>query len=206
MTWSLSGELVETCSCNMLCPCWFGQADLMLMDQGYCATSLLLRIREGAHDGVDLSGQNAVVSLHFPGPTLFDANGTGRVYIDENASDEQASALETILQGTSGGGMEVPSSLLSSWLPTRRTAITVTESDGELTASVSDVGEMKSRRLVNDLGNKMRLQNAAFSIAFGHEGHEGDLAPSDGTAWNDADMPVTWIGRSGVVGQVAWAG
>lgn len=206
MAWNLSGELVETCSCNMLCPCWFGQADLMLMDQGYCATSLLVRIRDGAHGDVNLSGQNAIVSLHFPGPTLFDANGTGRIYVDEGATDEQTAVLEAILQGASGGGMEVPASLLSSWLPTKRVAITVTETDGELTANVAGVGEMKSRRLVNDQGNKMKLQNAAFSLAFGHEGHEGDLAPSDGTAWNDADMPVTWVGRSGVVGQIAWAG
>ena len=206
MAWSVSGELIETCSCNMLCPCWFGQADLMLMDQGYCGTSLLLRIREGVHDEVDLSGQNAIVSLHFPGPTLFDANGTGRVYIDEGASDAQATALEAILRSTSGGGMEVPASLLSSWLPTKRCALTVTEADGELSASVAGVGEMKSRRLVNDLGNKMKLQNAAFSLAFGHVGHEGDLAPSDGTAWNDADMPVAWVGQSGVAGQIAWVG
>lgn len=206
MAWNVSGELVETCSCNMLCPCWFGHADLMVMDQGYCATSLLIRIREGSHEGVELSGQNSIVSFHFPGPTLFDANGTGRVYIDENASDAQAAALEIILQGASGGGMEVPASLLSTWLPTKRAAISVSEADGELAASVAGVGAMKSRRLVNDLGNKMTLKNAAFSLAFGHEGHEGDLAPSDGTAWNDADMPVTWTGQSGVVGQVAWAG
>ena len=206
MVWNISGELIETCSCNMLCPCWFGQAELMLMDQGYCGTSLLLRIRVGAHDGVDLSGQNAVVSLHFPGPTLFDANGTGRIYIDDAASDAQVVALETILQGASGGGMEVPASLVSAWLQTKRTAITVTENDGAVTATVAGVGEIKSRRLVNDLGNKMKLQNAAFSLAFGHEGHEGDLAPSEGTAWNDADLPVTWVGRSGVAGQVAWAG
>lgn len=206
MTWNISGELVETCSCNMLCPCWFGQADLMLMDQGYCATSLLLRIREGSHDGVDLAGQNAIVTLHFPGPTLFDANGTGRVYIDESASAAQASALETILQGASGSGMEVPASLLSSWLPTKRASIKVTEANGELTAEVAGVGEMKTRRLVNDLGNAMSLKNAAFSVAFGHDGHEGALAPSDGTAWKDADMPVTWTGRSGVVGNVSWAG
>jgi hypothetical protein len=205
MAWSVSGDLIETCSCNMLCPCWFGQADLMLMDQGYCGTSLLLRIREGAHDEVDLTGQNVIVSLHFPGPTLFDAKGTGRVYIDEGASDAQAVALETILQGASGGGMEVPASLLSTWLPTKRSAITVSEADGELKASVAGVGEMRSRPLVNDLGNKMKLQNAAFSLVFGHEGHEGDLAPSDGTAWNDADMPVAWVGQSGVVGQIAWA-
>ena len=206
MAWNVSGELIETCSCNMLCPCWFGQPDLMIMDQGYCGTSLLLRIREGAHDEVDLSGQNVIVSLHFPGPTLFDANGTGRVYIDEGAGDAQAVALETILQGASGGGMEVPASLLSTWLPTKRSAITVPEADGELKASVAGVGEMRSRPLVNDLGNKMKLQNAAFSLVFGHEGHEGDLAPSAGTTWNDADMPVAWVGRSGVAGQIAWTG
>ena len=206
MGWNVSGELIETCNCNMLCPCWFGQADLMLLDQGFCGTSLLLRIREGSHDGVDLSGQNAIVSFHFPGPTLFDANGTGRVYIDAAASDEQAAALETILQGASGGGMEVPASLLSNWLPTKRVAIAVTEDDDGVTASVDGVGEVKSRRLVNDLGGKMTLQNAAFSVVFGHEGHEGDLAPSEGTAWNDGDMPETWVGRSGVIGQVAWSG
>jgi hypothetical protein len=206
MAWNVTGELVETCSCNMLCPCWFGQADLMLMDQGYCGTSLLLRVREGSNDGVDLSGQNAIVALHFPGPTLFDANGTGRVYVDEGASEAQAAALETILQGASGGGMEVPASLLSTWLPTKRAAITVTETDGQLTASVAGIGELRSRRLVNDLGKNMKLQNAAFSLVFAHEGHEGDLAPSDGTAWNDAELPVTWVGQSGVVGQITWAG
>ena len=206
MTWKISGELVETCNCNMLCPCWFGQSDLMLLDQGYCGTVLLLRILEGSHDGVDLSGQNAVVAMHFPGPTLFDANGTGRIYVDPGANDAQLAALETILQGAPGSGMEVPASLLSSWLPTSRAAISVNESDGEVTASVSGFGEIKSRRLVNDLGNRMKLQNAAFSVAFGHDGHEGELAPSDGTSWDDADLPMTWDGRSGVVGQVAWAG
>jgi hypothetical protein len=206
MAWNLSGELIETCSCNMLCPCWFGQADLMLMDQGFCGTSLLLRVRQGSYDGTDIAGQNTVVTLHFPGPTLFDANATARVYVDERASAAQQAALETIMQGASGGGMEVPASLVSSWLPTRRTPIAVTESDGKVTASLPGLGELVSQRLVNDLGNKMTMQNAAFSVAFKFEGHTGDLAPSGGTAWQDPDMPVTWQGRSGVVGQIAWSG
>jgi hypothetical protein len=177
MAWNLSGELVETCSCNMLCPCWFGQADLMLMDQGYCGTSLLLRVRQGSYDGTDISGQNALVTLHFPGPTLFDANGTGRVYIDESASEAQQAALETILQGASGGGMEVPASLLSSWLPTRRTPIAVTESDGKVTATLPGIGELVSQRLVNDLGNRMTMQNAAFSVGFDDKGDVTGLGP-----------------------------
>lgn len=206
MAWTVAGELIETCNCNMLCPCWFGEADLMILDQGYCATSLLLRIREGSADGTDLSGQNVVVALHFPGPTLFDGNGTARVYIDEGASDAQTAALESILQGAKGGGMEVPASLVSTWLPTSRATIVASESDGNIMASVAGVGELRSRRLVNQLGDRMKLQNAAFSLAFGHRGSEGDLAPSDGTEWNDPDMPKSWSGRSGVVGQIAWSG
>jgi len=80
----------------------------MIMDQGWCGTSFLIRIREGEYEGIDLGGQNAVVGLFFPGPTLFDGNGTGRVYIDEGATTEQQGALEKILQGLPGGGMEVP--------------------------------------------------------------------------------------------------
>ncbi|UCH38893.1 MAG: DUF1326 domain-containing protein [Gammaproteobacteria bacterium] len=206
MAWNISGEFIETCSCNMLCPCWFGQADLMLMDQGWCATSMLVRIREGSYEGVDLSGQNAVVNFHFPGPTLFDANGTGRLYIDEGASEAQQNALETILHGASGGGMEVPASLLSSWLPTQRVALTVTEDDAKVTASLPGIGEMNSRRLVNDLGKKMTMHNSVFSMAFGFDDHIGELAPSDGTTWEDPEMPEAWEGRSGVVGQITWSG
>ena len=206
MAWNLSGELIETCSCNMLCPCWFGQADLMLMDQGWCATSLLLRVREGSFQGTNLDGQNAIVGLHFPGPTLFDANGTGRVYVDESASDDQRAAIETILQGQSGGGMEVPASLVSKWLPTKSASISVSESDGKVKASVGGIGELASSRLVNDLGNKMTMQNAAFSVVFQHDDHVGDLAPSNGTSWKDPDMPEAWEGRSGVAGQISWSG
>ncbi len=178
----------------------------MLMDQGWCGTTLLLRIREGSHDGTDLAGQNAVVTLHFPGPTLFDANGTARIYIDESASEAQQAALETILQGASGGGMEVPASLLSTWLPTKKTAISVSESDGTVTASIAGIGNLSSRRLVNELGKKMTMQNTAFSMAFGLDDHVGDFAPSDGTAWQDPDMPEAWQGRSGVAGQISWGG
>ena len=40
MSWRIKGEFVESCSCNMLCPCWYGVKELMIMDQGWCATPL----------------------------------------------------------------------------------------------------------------------------------------------------------------------
>jgi hypothetical protein len=206
MAWKLTGEFVETCSCNMMCPCWYGKAELMVMDQGWCATSILVRVRDGNYEGTDLSGQSAVVGLFFPGPTMFDGNGTGRIYIDDRATADQQGALEKILQGQSGGGMEVPASLLSNWLPTKHSKITVDAQNGKIQATIGGDGEMVSQRLVNDLGDKMTMQDAAFALAFQFEGASADLAPSEGTSWNDPEMPQPWVGKSGAVGQIVWKG
>jgi hypothetical protein len=205
MAWNVSGELIETCSCNMLCPCWYGVQELMIMDKGWCATALLVRIREGSSDGVDLGGCDVVVGIHFPGPTLFDANGTGRVYIDDRTSEAQQQALETIFQAKLGGPMEVPASLISTWLPTQRARIEVNEEDGKMRAAVDGFGEIISKRLVTEQGERMTMHNTFFSAAFQFRDKSADLAPSDGSSWTDSDLPEAFQGKSGAVGQIDWA-
>src|SRR5438309_3725707 len=96
MTWNIKGEMIESCSCNMFCPCWFGVKDLMVMDQGWCRGAIATLIQQGAADGVDIGGRTVVIGVDFPGPTLFDGNGTARVYVDDGASAEQRGALEAI--------------------------------------------------------------------------------------------------------------
>ena len=39
----------------MFCPCWFTVQDLMIMDQGWCASAIAFRTREGN------SGRNLVI-------------------------------------------------------------------------------------------------------------------------------------------------
>ena len=204
MSFDIEGEFIETCSCNMLCPCWYGVQDLMIMDRGWCATVLLIRIRSGSADGVDLSGSNVAVGLFFPGPTLFDGQGTGRVYVDDSTTPEQERQLEKIFQAADGGPMEVPASLLSSWLPTKRARIEVTENDGEVAATVDGIGEVASKRLTNDAGDRMTMQNTAFVMAFEFANQTADLAPSDGTSWRDGELPEAWESKSGAVGQIHW--
>ena len=99
MPWSLTAEIIETCSCNMLCPCWFAVKELMVFDREYCASPLLFRIQEGDADGMDIGGLPVVVAFDFPGPTLFDGNATARLYISDSASPEQRGMLEPIFQG-----------------------------------------------------------------------------------------------------------
>src|SRR5215208_6333892 len=86
MAWRLSGQLIETCSCNMFCPCWFTVQELMVMDKLWCASAITYRVREGNADGVDLGGRTFVFAVDFPGPTRLDVNGTALLYVDEEAS------------------------------------------------------------------------------------------------------------------------
>ena len=109
MAWNLTAEFTETCSCNMLCPCWYGVKELMVMDKGWCASAWLLRVQQGSANGVDLSGRTLAIALDWPGPTLYDGNGTARLYIDDAASGDQCRELEAIFQGTKGA-------LWRSWL------------------------------------------------------------------------------------------
>jgi len=44
MAWNMTAQMIETCSCNMLCPCWYGVKELMVMDRGWCASAILFRV------------------------------------------------------------------------------------------------------------------------------------------------------------------
>ena len=206
MAWKLSGELVETCSCNMLCPCWYGVQELMVMDQGWCGGPMLIRVRDGAVDSVDLSGIDLVFGYFFPGPTLFDGNATGRVYVSAAATSDQVQRLEQIMHGARGGPMEIIGGLVSTWLSTRTVAIDIQATDGKVDAVVDGVGEIHSRRLKNEAGETMTMRNVGFAEVFGFADKQAELAPSTGTRWSDSDFPQPMESKSGAVGQFSWSG
>lgn len=205
MTWNLSGKLVESCTCNMLCPCWFGVKELMIMDKGYCASPLLFRVREGTADGVDLQGRDVVMTVDFPGPTLLDGNSTSRLYIDDGANDNQVKELENIFQGRKGGPMQLVAQLTSKWLSTQRTKIEINDDGNNLTATVGKFGKIKSEQLKNEAGQIMRLQGAGFASAFQFEDETFNLAPSD-SLWSDPDLPHQFSTKSGAVAKFRWRG
>ena len=176
----------------------------MVMDQGWCASPWLIRIAEGESNGIELSGCNVVLVTFFPGPTLFSGDGTGRVYLDSGTTDEQRRELEAIFSAKRGGPLEVIGALVSRWLPVQITDIEVTEDSGAIKVGVGDFGSIASKRMVNDAGDTVTLKNAGFALVWKFSDNVAEMAPSDGTAWHDPDLPLAWEGRSGAVGQFTW--
>ena len=204
MAWNLTAEFTETCSCNMLCPCWYGVKELMVMDKGWCASAWLLRVQQGSANGVDLSGRTLAIALDWPGPTLYDGNGTARLYIDDAASADHCRELEAIFQGTKGGPMEILAGLVTKWLPTQAAKIDFQEQGGTLTATVAGFGQMKSQRLTNEAGQPTTMQNTGFTTALQFDNQAAQLAPSSGTHWSDPDMPRQFETKSGAVAKFTW--
>ena len=185
MAWRLTGQLIETCSCNMFCPCWFTVQELMIMDQGWCASAIAFRTRDGNSDGVALGGRTVVFAVDFPGPTLFDGNATARLYVDEEANADQRRELEAICSGQKGGPMAAIAPLIAKWLPARSAKIDVADEGDAITVTVGDAGRVESRRLRDPQGQGFTLRGGGFVTGLGME--EVDLAPS-GSRWTDPDL------------------
>lgn len=189
----------------MLCPCWFGVKELMIMDKGYCAGPMLFRIQSGNSNGTDLKTRDIVMAFDFPGPTVLDGNATSRLYIDDAADGEQRNELEEIFQGKKGGPMEVISKFVTNWLPTKTTKIHINDDGNSLTATVTGFGRIKSDQLKNESGRSMILQGAGFASVFQMENETFTLAPS-ASEWSDPEMPRQFTTKSGAVAKFSWRG
>jgi hypothetical protein len=201
MAWSLTGQLIETCSCNMFCPCWYLVQELMIMDQGWCASAIAFRVRDGSSDGVDLGGRSVVFAVDFPGPTLFDGNATARLYVDEGATAEQRRELEAICSGQKGGPMAAIAPLVSTWLPARSAKIDVADGGDTIAVTVANAGRVESRRLRDPQGQGFTLRGGGFVSELGME--EVELAPS-GSRWTDPDLRQ-FETKSGARGDFRWS-
>ena len=203
MAWELKGQLIESCSCNMFCPCWFGVQNLMVMDQGWCDGLIGFQVAEGSSDGVALDGRNVVVAVHFPGPTLFDGQATARVLIDDGADEEQRRELETIFKGEQGGPMGMIAPLVSTWLPTEQANVEIAQDGETITVSAEGTGQMSSELLRDPEGNAFSMRGGGFIGGFRME--EVNLAPTS-SDWTDPDMPHRFETKSGGRGEFVWSG
>lgn len=102
-SWQISGQYMETCNCDLLCPCITSNMTAR-PTEGECKVALGMRIDKGSKDGVSLDGVCFVLVLHSPGP-MAQGNMTAGLIVDSKASDQQAEAIAAIATGAAGGPM-----------------------------------------------------------------------------------------------------
>ena len=122
MSWSMTGEYVETCSCELMCPC------NLSLDHGatydFCRVTLVFDIREGEIEGTDVGGLTVAAIADTP-KVMTDGNWKLGVFIDDQASDEQADKLVQVFGGQLGGPMAAVAPLVGEMLGVERAPIEV---------------------------------------------------------------------------------
>jgi hypothetical protein len=98
VSWKVSGELEEACSCHPACPCWFKS----LPSRMTCDGAQIVFITKGHYGKVPLDGLALAEFVQSPEhQSMFESFGNWNfdyVYIDEKANDEQRAALKELAQ------------------------------------------------------------------------------------------------------------
>ena len=95
ISWQVSGEYFEACSCDSVCPCpTSGLA--ARPTKGSCDAGLVFHVDRGRYGNTSLDGLNFAVLLHTPGP-MIQGNLTVGLVLDEHASAQQRDVLTTIV-------------------------------------------------------------------------------------------------------------
>lgn len=158
MPYHLEGDLLEVCTCKILCPCWVGEDP----DGGTCDSSLAYHIRRGEIDGVDVSGLTWVNVVHIPGNVL-DGNWRAVHYLDESASDAQEEALVRVFHGHAGGPVADLAQLVSEVIAVRRAPIRLDVSGGKGRFEIGGVVEADLEPFRGPAGEPTKLVESVFS-------------------------------------------
>jgi hypothetical protein len=122
MSWNLKGSYVETCSCELMCPC------NLSFDHGatydFCRVTLVFDIREGEIEGTDIGGLKVAAIADTP-KVMTEGNWRLGVFIDEQATDEQGDKLVQLFTGQLGGPMALLAPLVGEMLGVERARIHV---------------------------------------------------------------------------------
>lgn len=158
MGYHLTGDLLEVCDCNTLCPCWIGEDP----DNGTCQSSLAYRIERGEIDGVDVSGLAVGVTVFIPGNILAGQWRAIR-YVDDRATPAQEAALLKVFRGELGGPLAELAGLVGEEVAARRAPITFTVEKGAGTLRIGDVVEAVMEPYRGPTGEPTRLVESIFS-------------------------------------------
>lgn len=143
--WRLEGDYVESCNCDVVCPCLINGLSNSALPATYRHCDLLLgyRVTGGHYGDTDLTGCKWACGIYSPGPLMTVPNWSIAYYFDDEMSDEQYEALRKIVMGEAGGPNVHHRAVCSELLGVVRTKIDVEVSDKRMYCKVGEIGEVE---------------------------------------------------------------
>jgi hypothetical protein len=198
-TWELSGEYMESCNCDYLCPCIFTNPQAPATHE-HCTALMVYRIDRGHHGDVSLDGLKFALVIRSK-PVMSDGDWVFACVVDEKADEAQRQALAGIASGQSGGPPQmIRDNLVSDFrgVEFRRIDFTAdglrraTEIPGILAFEIEGVASRNrsgepfyidntahpaNRRLALARARKTEVRGFGLSLSLAGKGNNGHFAP-----------------------------
>jgi hypothetical protein len=158
VAWSLKGSYTETCSCDLICPCNASFDHGATYD--YCRVVLVFDIKEGDVEGTDIGGCKVAAIADTP-KVMTEGNWRLGVFIDDQASDEQADKLVKVFTGQLGGPMAGLAPLVGELLGVERVPIEVHDEGLRHAVKIGDAIDFEIEDIVPfgvETGEPVRFQ------------------------------------------------
>jgi hypothetical protein len=199
MSWSLTGSYVETCSCELMCPC------NLSFDHGatydFCRVTLVFDIREGDIDGTDVGGLNVAAIADTP-KVMTDGNWRLGVFVDEKATDEQAEKLVGVFSGQLGGPMAALAPLVGEMLGVERAPFEVEHDGVRHRVRIGDAIDFEIEDIVPfgvETGEPVRFQGMFHPVA-------SDLTMAEAKHSRINAFGIEYEGKTGLsTSEFSWA-
>ena len=199
MAWNLKGSYVETCSCELMCPC------NLSFDHGatydFCRVTLVFNLRDGEVDGTDIAGRKVALIADTP-KVMTEGNWRLGMFIDERANDEQADKLVKVFTGQLGGPMAGIAPLVGEVLGVERAPIEVLHDGLRHSVRIGDAVDFEVQDIVPfgvETGQPVR-----FDGMFHPAG--SDLTMAEATRSSINGFGIEYEGKTGLSkSEFAWA-
>jgi hypothetical protein len=199
MSWSLKGSYVETCSCDLICPC------NATFDHGatydYCRIVLAFNIREGEIEGTDIAGCKIAAIADTP-KVMTEGNWRLGVFVDDQATEEQADKLVKVFSGQLGGPMGGLAPLVGEFVGVERAPIEIHDDGVRHSVRVGDAIDFEIEDVVpwgKEDGEPVRFQGMFNPVG-------SDLTIAEATRSRINAFGIEYTGRSGLsTAEFSWA-
>lgn len=157
--WHMKGDLFDSCSCEVTCPCNWSSPPT----GNHCLGAVAVHINDGKYGDTKLDGLNLVLLADLGGGVVWNGAWKAGVIFDEEADSNQREALQTIMTGKAGGVPALLASLIKEMVGVEFAPISFYYNKDSWGASISG-GKMdvQTDASKDSKGNITQIINAPF--------------------------------------------
>lgn len=183
-SWKLEGDYFEGCNCDIVCPCIF----LGDPDEGDCHVTCAWHVQKGNYENIALDNLNVVAMFNTPGNMVTGPKWKAALYIDDNASSEQADVLIKIYSGQAGGFFAAAANFIGEMLGVKSVPIEFGIDGKRRWLNIKNSVELEIEGVKGITPNKEScIVNPAFSAVPG-----SDLVVARSSKYNYNDHGLQW--------------